>query len=148
MTEKFWHYTNGRRIDQIIESGQINLATAYIEKNERPAVWLSTNPLFENTATRLTKEGEDIPFNDSRLPAIRIEVRPSDKYVTWARFKHTGKISPRMAMHVEKVGRESGANPAQWYASFRPILMKDWLSIEIWDNSTRKWIKYIKNQQS
>lgn len=54
MTEdrRLWHYTIGQRIDSIIEDGMIKLATAFVPQNERPVVWCSFSPKWEETANK------------------------------------------------------------------------------------------------
>ena len=42
---------------------------------------------------------------------------------------------------MEKVGIERGANPKEWFASFKNISIYDCISIEKWDGN--KWVVEI-----
>ena len=140
---RLWHYTHGQRIKQIVESRYLKLSTAFIAKGEKPAVWLSSNPEFELTASRMNANGEVLPYNLKGGPAaIRIEVNPNPKCITWAKYKHVGGISPEMAQAVERLGKQQGANPEQWYACLKMIPAKLWINIEIFDIETGVWMKH------
>ena len=139
---KLWHYTAELRINEIIESGVIKLATKYLEKRERPAVWLSSNPVWENTATKMVNDGfnlRQLSLEEMKIHfgLARIEVIPKDSYITWGKYKYDSGISARFYGMLESEGLRKQANPKEWYASFEPILKHEWLSIEIWKNN--KW---------
>ena len=142
---RLWHYTHDQRIQQIVESGYLKLSTKFIAKGEKPAVWLSSNPEFEMTASRMTANGEILPYNQKGGPAaIRIEVKPNPKCVTWAKYKHVGGISQEMAQALERKGKQQGANPEQWYASLRVIPAKLWINIELFDKGEIEKVEYMK----
>ena len=45
-----WHYTVGERLARIIALGEIRTSTTGVRASEKPVVWFSTNPVWENTA--------------------------------------------------------------------------------------------------
>lgn len=49
---KLYHYTVFRWYGQIVSDGYIKPAYEYIPENERKVVWLSTNPVWEETANK------------------------------------------------------------------------------------------------
>ena len=48
---RLWHYTPACRLPAIIKSGHIKLQT-YTYENEKPVVWFSSNPNWENSVTK------------------------------------------------------------------------------------------------
>jgi hypothetical protein len=54
-TKRFFHYTTETRLEKIIQSEIISLATIGIDnKREKPCAWVSSNPKWEHTATKMT----------------------------------------------------------------------------------------------
>ena len=88
---------------------------------------------------------ENIFALDEGPAAIRIEVKQLNHFVTWPKFKHVSGINLGYAHQLERDAISRGAIPKQWYASFKPIKSKDWVSIEIWDRETQNWINYKVN---
>ena len=137
---KLWHYTAELRIPEIVQSGVIKLATKFLEKRERPAVWLSSNPTWENTATKMANDGfhtRQLSLEEMKLHfgLARIQVVTKKSYVTWGKFKYDSGISAEFYDFLESEGFRKQANPKEWYASFEPIVKAEWLSIEIWRNN-------------
>ena len=55
-TKRFFHYTTETRLEKIIQSEIISLATIGIDnKREKPCAWVSTNPKWEATATKMIR---------------------------------------------------------------------------------------------
>jgi hypothetical protein len=55
-TKRFFHYTTETRLEKIIQSEIISLATIGIDnKREKPCAWVSSNPKWEHTATKMTR---------------------------------------------------------------------------------------------
>lgn len=46
-----WHYTTFSRLTRILLTGEIRPASAGVPEGERPIVWFSRNPVWEETAT-------------------------------------------------------------------------------------------------
>lgn len=142
-TLRFFHYTSPSYLPSIIRSGYIKLATAGIDKKEKPAVWLSTNTVWEHTATKIgvingvptqmTKEQQH------RLVGLaRIEVKRLEGFVSWTEFGNASGVSKQSFEFMETLGCLKGADPSEWWAYFEPIRVKDWLAVEVWDG--RKWV--------
>lgn len=75
---------------------------------------------------------------------IRIEINPrSVKIIDWK--AHTKKIPKNLAVALEKTAREWGANPAEWWISYKPIPVKSFISpIEGWDG--KQWVTIFKKE--
>tara|TARA_B110000091_G_C13720582_1_gene434582 strand:+ start:713 stop:1171 length:459 start_codon:yes stop_codon:yes gene_type:complete len=143
---KLWHYTSKERIDTILDSEVINLATAGVPKREKPAAWLSSNPIWENTATKpkidesgnrstMTKDEMDLA-----LGLARIEVEVFSGIINWKHFKRVSGIKNSSALALESSGLNQNANPKEWFTSFKPISIDYWIKAEIWVEG--KWVDY------
>ena len=142
----YYHYTTESRINEIIESGVINLAiTSITHKKEKPCAWVSTNQFWENTATKniIDEFGNRIKLTfDEQLQEFgcaRIQVKPVGLY-TWAKLRHLARMNPSYADAMESIGIEIGGDPKEWFGSIYPIKKENWLKIEVLRNN--EWINY------
>ena len=145
--KKYYHYTHFQALTDITESGYIRLATASTyAKKEKAVAWVSSNEHWENTATKMvgtaTGETKKLTFDEqvSNFGCARIEVKGAGLQ-TWGKLKHTAKMDIRMAVSLEKTGKEQGADPNEWFGSLKPIMRKDWLSIEVFNDGA--WKKVV-----
>lgn len=137
-----YHYTTGDRLVSIFESGQITPATAGVHPPEIPAVWLSTAPQWENTASKgIIENGERraATFQEMIEDAgslCRIQIDPAAVSLIWPL-----KMREKLRIHKAQLGallssaRACGANPAEWRAVAGPIPIEAVLSIEL----TKEW---------
>jgi hypothetical protein len=145
--ELIYHYTSGQHLQQILEKGKL-IVSEWEKKNKikPPALWLSTNPIWENTATkmlerngelkRLTKEEQHQKFG-----LIRFVMQKNDTYCSWAKYKHKSNTTLEMYKAMELEGIHSGSNPKEWFASFKNIPLSDCISCEKWDGE--KWMPLL-----
>jgi hypothetical protein len=144
MNKQYFHYTPEIKIEEIINSGVINLATKSIfHKNEKPVAWVSTNLFWENTATKISY---DIFGNIVRLSfeehlnnfgCARIEVKEYG-LMTWAKLKHKANMDLTAAKAFEETGLIQGSNSKEWYGSLQPIVLNRWIRAEVLKDN--KWI--------
>jgi hypothetical protein len=153
MKTNYYHYTPLDRLEELIESGIIKLATASVldVKREKPCAWVSTNPHWENTATKLAidKNGNkyQLTFNEQVeiFGCARIQVKPFIGLINWGKLKHIAKMNLQYAKVMEEVGVEKGASPKEWFGSLKPITIEYWIKAEIYKDG--EWIEYrIFNQ--
>ena len=142
---KLWHYTAKDRVDEIIESGEIRTSTANrTGQRESATVWLSSNPIWENTATKLTSVGDTIrkltKKEQHELFGLgRIEVNTQNiSFFSWSTFVKNIAAKRHVARSMEVSGRTSGGNPNQWFGSTKPVGKEHFLSAEIWNGE--EWI--------
>ena len=151
---RFFHYTSPTYLPAIIKAGYIKFATAGIDKKEKPAVWLSTNPVWEHTATKIGMIN-GIPTQMTMeqqyklVGLARIEVQRLDDFVSWKKFRHVSGVTEQSFLFMERLGKVKGAKPEEWWAYFKPIENAHWLRIEIWNGnewmSADNIIEGIKN---
>lgn len=145
---KYFHYTPEVRLEEIIESGNIKLATesVYDKKREKACSWVSTNPNWENTATKILHDNEGntvkLTFKEQVdfCGCARIEVKPSFGFINWGKIKHLAKMNLTLAKAMEETGIQQGASPKEWFGSFKPIPIDYWIKAEVFKNG--EWIEY------
>src|SRR5918912_908845 len=94
ITQKpLYHYTVGQYLPAIIESEEIRPATALIANGEKPAVWFSTNPVWEQTCNKLWQDstGRIRGLNNRQTMEkcgglVRIQIAPEAAPYTWQDF--------------------------------------------------------------
>jgi hypothetical protein len=134
-----WHYTSGDRWQQIRSSGVIRVATALVDPAERPAAWFSSEPEWEETATKmaLRRDGSVIQLSRDQMAAlcgglVRIGVDPASAPHDWHDFRRLSGVSTGMVEHMETWARERGADPAHWFCRFSPVPAAEWRKVEAW----------------
>jgi hypothetical protein len=149
---KVWHYTTYGALEGIFSDGEIKCDRIYLE-GEIGGVWLSTNVNWEQTVRKKIRNTETgveskLLSRDALLKAgvspIRIEINPrAVKIADWK--THCKKIPKKIAKGLECAATGWGANPDEWWISYKPIPVKSFLSpIEVWDG--QRWIEaFTKN---
>jgi hypothetical protein len=135
-----WHYTVVEYLPAIPASGEIRLATRLVSPGVKPAVWCSTNAVWEETANKMLGTPRGVTMLDragthEHFGLARISVRSDAAPHTWADYQRLSGEDRADCRRLERVARKVGAWPAQWRCSFAPILAEDWLAIEAWDGS-------------
>jgi hypothetical protein len=150
---KIYHYTTKEKATQILFSGFLKVSEwERINTNSRPALWLSLNSTWEHTATKqyLDKmSGERIQMTPEmqmeKFGCVRFVLSfPNKRYFEWSKYgkiSGTGKDEIKM---MEIAGRNCGANPNHWYASFDNIPISEVLEIEILKEG--QWIEWDSNE--
>ena len=131
-----YHYTVGQCIKAIIGEGIIRPATARVPKGERPIVWFSSNPDWEQTANKgwlqnrvaitLTKE----QTRERAGGLFRIGVLNETAPYSWQQLRFLSKMHPAAADRLEEVARERGSNPDEWYGTFHAVTDDKWLVVQ------------------
>ena len=145
-----WHYTVGIRFQQIAESGEIRPAMAYVPKNEKPAVWFSTNPVWEQTANKswMNENGSLVHLNMKQSAEhgnglFRIGVLADTAPHDWQAFKKLSGITAKAAEGLYNRAKVQDARPGQWYVTFETVPKFAWISIEVWDGvNPAGWTPY------
>jgi len=147
---RLWHYTTSAALRGIFNDGEIKCDRILI-KGEIPCVCLSTNPNWEETVRKVhenKKTGvKSEPLSrdgilKSGFSPIRIEIDPSKvNIIDWK--THCKKIPQNIAQGLEDTAKEWGADPKEWWFSYKPISIDCFISpIESWNG--KKWVAAIK----
>ena len=129
-----FHYTSELRINHILESGKLKVSNACLPKNERSALWLSTETVWDDSATKFHTKLE----HDDAIGLGRIVLPFEQHFVTYAKWKHASNVHPLIAKNMEQLYPQYDRK--KWWASFKDIPVSDFLAIEVWRNN--KWRLY------
>ena len=125
-----WHYTIGHRFVQIVEDGFLRPTGAHIASGEKPVLWFSLHPTFEPTARKAIREGgkvRTLSMDETRELGgnlVRFGVLLAGLLVG-ENLRKRARIHPMMWQALARVGRQQGADPAQWAGSLTPVAVHD-----------------------
>ncbi|RXR17360.1 hypothetical protein EQG63_11265 [Flavobacterium amnicola] len=144
--KKYYHYTTEFKLEEIIESEKIKLAVASVGgKNEKACAWVSSNPQWENTATKYESDElgnyHKLTFDEQleKYGCARIQVEPIG-LIPWNKIKHLAKMDLTYAESMVKAGIEMGGKQSEWFGSLYPIGIERWIKAEVYKNG--EWIEY------
>jgi hypothetical protein len=137
MNPPVYHYTTGDRFLRIVASRAILPATAHVAPPEIPAVWLSSAPVWEPSATKgVIEDGVRRQASLAELIGlcgclVRIEVDPTAlRLIEPDMFREALRIPERVHARLIAAGLEMGADPAHWRAAMDPIPLTAFRRIE------------------
>lgn len=147
-----YHYTSETHLKEILLSRELKVSDSE-RKNKilPPALWLSLNPEWENTATkliavngharRMTKTEQYEKFG-----LIRFSI-PFDKdsLCSWGKYKYKSNTPSEVYYALERSGIADGAKPIEWFASFKNIPLSKCLSCEKWSGAEWEKLTDLKN---
>lgn len=142
-----WHYTPRFNVQKIIESGEIRPTDVGIDKGERPVVWFSSNPHWEETVnvamgmadgSRVLLTREQMHF---RCGLARFAVLPDVAPYRWGDFIRLSGVSEQTANGMKRSGERRGSSHYQWFLSFDSVPTSVCQAIEQWDG--RRWAPYV-----
>ena len=142
--EFIYHYTSEIHLKKILETGELK-TSEYERKNKikPPALWLSLNPVWENTATKLVKTKSGVrqltkEEQNNLFGLIRFVLKFDEgKLCSWAKYRHVSNTPINVYLQMERAGVKKGANPKEWYACFKNIPLKHCIYCQKW--SGREW---------
>lgn len=164
-----WHYTYSH-IEEIIESGVLLppiMCPHYETRTCVPAHMLYSKETVADAKLLLFSQRKDwepasyraisvwgMPFPLHKLEdyakhgmdVYRIGVRRSLLY-PWLRLMELVKMPPQMGRSLEKIAREIGSNPFDWWGTVKPVPNRKWQSVEVYDPETGLWKPFEKENQ-
>ena len=144
-----YHYTTGDRFLRIVASQAILPATAHVNPPEIPAVWLSSAPVWEPSATKgVIEDGVRRQASLAELIGlcgclVRIEINTS--VVAWlgsSAFREALCIPEDVHDRLIAAGLEMGANPTDWSAVAGPVPLTAFRRIEFSVETNPPWIPW------
>ena len=139
-----YHYTFGRALPGIVEDGEIGVAEA-LPGTDAPVVWLSTRTSFEPSVTRhVIEHGRCRELDPAELAArgqglLRIEVDPAVGAMSWRELVAWAEVPDEVVEQLERIARERGADPEDWWCCPGAIPRSRWRSVELW-HPDRGWV--------
>ena len=144
MSQVAWHYTVISKIPDILSSGELRPTAVLATRGERPALWFSTHPVWEPTATKMLMRADGQIYQPT--PAELHEVAGLCRFAlaTYAKrlqpFQDLARQIRMPAAEVPRLivsGLAQGARPIQWWGTMRAISLAD-LQLERWNGSCWK----------
>jgi len=135
-----YHYTHGGRITDILDSGILLPSTIGFQKKREQAVWFSTNPFWEHTVGMYGYDHgvyKELSLEDAIRIAggvYRIVVEDKVAPFDWRAYVKKSKTKGSIRRGMEATAKNRGANPSEWYVSFKPVVDTLWLDVETLDN--------------
>ena len=135
-TANLYHYTVGQHIIKIIEQGAILPATVGLPKGERPIVWFSSSPTWDETCNKgAVQNGQPILLTREQTAAeygglFRVIVLPDVAPYSWQRLRFLSKMHPAIADKLEETARAVGSNSDEWFGTFKSVTRDKWTAIE------------------
>lgn len=123
----------------------IELATAGIPENEKPAVFFSYNQIWEPTCNKLLKKiGSNILIRSTfeqmkEIGIARIAVNENSVPYNVYEYKRLSGINNKNWKHFIKLAKELHSNIDDYRVSFEPIHKNNWLKIETFNKTTNIW---------
>jgi hypothetical protein len=137
MCPPIYHYTTGDRFLRIIASRKILPATAHVNPPEIPAVWLSSAPVWEPSATKgVIEDGVRRQASLAELIGlcgclVRIEIDPDAACLLEpGTFRDALCIPPDVHDRLLAADLDMGANPTDWRAVAEAIPLTAFRRIE------------------
>lgn len=142
--EIVYHYFPWSYWEKIKKSGQL-IVSEWERKNKvkKPALWFSANTQMEPTASKMVRDISGnlrvLSMNEQHesVGIGRISIRYTNELTTWAKYKYLGCTTSDEYDSMEKLGINKGAKSTDWYAIFRNVPLKEWVSVEKWNG--REW---------
>jgi hypothetical protein len=146
MAKRYFHYTVETRLEDIINSEKIKLATASVyAKKEKAVAWVSSNENWEPTATKMVADNfgnpKKLTFEEQveHFGCARIEVEAKG-LAKWSKLRHAAKMDSKMANTMENTGIKQGGRPSEWFGSLYPITINRWIRAEVYKDG--EWVEY------
>lgn len=139
-----WHYTIGHWLRLIVADGIIKTATAGVPEGERPIVWFSKNPHWEQTANKALPrvDGHIVCPNMEQTAAHsglgRIAVCPETAPYDWNALKELSGMTSKWAAALYKTAIAEGSRPSEWRGAFEPVPRSKWIGVESMQDG--KWV--------
>ncbi len=144
MVSLAWHYTITPIYFEILKSGYLKPSDSYLTPGEKPVLWFSSNPFWEETASKSLKDhGMTIHLSMEETAQkagglVRFAF-PLELLVRWPRIGQQANIKSKERKILEEAGIRRGADPRQWYGTLERINVDDCIAIERMKMETRTW---------
>ena len=115
-----WHYTTGQNAKLILESGKLMPSVEFIEPQEKPILWFSTNELWEQTANKMTMtpDGKIRPLTMEETRNMGEGLfrfgMPSHELIQWPRLARSANMRSKIQRALEEGGLRAGADFREW----------------------------------
>lgn len=147
---RIFHYTIREKLDFILQDGFIKQATARVPKGVKCFVWFSTNPDWEETASKTAYAGNQrFMLNKTGTyilsrGLVRIEVAAESAPLSWEDYCEISGESKKALNALRKEAYRIGSSPSDWRCSLDSIPKEKFVAIEYWNGTAWQKEPYEK----
>ncbi len=110
--------------------------------NYIPALWFSTNPVWENTVTKRTDKKYGIAAQSEFYQLIRYQVNPETvKLNGWEKYSLENK---KHARDLKRAAKPMKGNPKEWFYTYNdiPLHEDNFLSFGLYSDHDKAWTDF------
>lgn len=142
-----YHYTNKLNLKKILRDRAILSSPGFTEW-EKPTVWLSTTPHWENSASSIARNRDGSfrkrsihEVGNLGMARIKIDLEKT-RVFTIQQFKNISRISTRNLKRLNEFALECKSNINDWRVSFSDIPLESWEKVEVFDDFKKIWTDF------
>jgi hypothetical protein len=137
-----FHYTTGRMLTQIINSGHIRPSNAHVPPNENPVAWFSTSREWEPTATKCSIPGKlgQLITAKAQSGLVRITVPGTSAPYIFPELSVIAGTKPSVCLGLLVAGLELGADPDTWRFTPTPVPTAFIREVAVFDFEHASWL--------
>jgi hypothetical protein len=133
-----YHYTKALHLPSILRQG-LQPSRLLLTPGEKPILWFTTNPAWENTVLALDAPSLDeanLRMRDQGGLA-RIVCNDSVAPLRWKELKEIASIPYSMSSHLYSTAIRIGSRPGEWRGTLDVVPVAKFMAIEFYDGE--KW---------
>jgi hypothetical protein len=139
-----WHYTCGTRAVDILVSGVLKPTDAFVPPNEKPILWFSVAPFWEQTANKMiAMDGKAICLSMEGTALYGGGLYrfgfPVERLVRWPDIGKRARCRAEDRKNMMKAARAQGADPKNWHGTMNAIALEDISSFQTL-RGFRSWV--------
>ena len=129
-----YHYTKVMHLPPILAQG-LKPTNVFIAPGEKPVLWFSTNPQWENTV--FCSDAPSLKEAHLRMRSMgglaRIGCHDSVAPHRWKELKELANIPSKFAMSLYQAAIAVQSRPGEWRGTFSVVPVKQFKTIEVFD---------------
>ena len=140
--EHVYHFTTGKKLKQIINSGCIRPTMAKIQPHEKPVAWFSTQDQWEPTATKVPIPGMAGQIETAKAQGglVRITVPGTCAPYIFPQLPLIAGTKPSVYIGLLLSGLELGSDPSTWRFTPTPVPTALFREVEFYDFANDRWL--------
>jgi hypothetical protein len=140
-----YHYTNGTKLELIQNDGIIKSSPEVTKLKEKPIAWLSSNAVFEKTATKIIQSVDGTKLCNMEETALYCKgiyrfgfvETELEGVLHWPRLGVQARIPESIKKRLLKRAKLAKVSPNQWYGVLDNISIEN-ATLEAWRGG--RWV--------
>jgi len=162
----YYHYTNGCHLAKIVKKGLIRTSKSFLDKNEKPAAWLTKSPEWDIACnvgivknTKKIADERDYFFDEVEIKIVdndymkkeigmcRILINENLPVISWEKFRYVSGITWESYYVIDECSKHTSP-VGKWICTFSDIPSKYWEGIEMLvDDQWVRWDEQMPIQE-